>query len=715
MPSQDTTIKVDGSLDWSGGVDSYHVATAQSQFNPNGLPRNCLSWLVNGTVRGGVIAPRPGWQPLGKLIYHPGLFQGSYMYKPPGAYPYPVFLMDGVLYSVPDVDSGVVVDLTGGDATLRMPVDQPHAYFVQGEEFLVIQAGDGVTLPLIWDGATLRRSLGLSGMGQVFPDLGNIGRYNVTASSAWVVPAIGATVTVNTGPGDVPAPVNSYVYLLNPVSYDSSGKIKISPMPTIMAVYQVTAITPGTDVTLLHIDYNTQQPTYAPAENVAAGAVFFTLTTDVITLTAGTPELPAGGPMDYYMHRLWYAYNDLRTYTAGDMVGNTSSGTQQYNFRDSILKVTENPLALGGDGFRLPGDAGAIVALRSSANINSALGQGVLYSFTQTAVYGLQVPVTRADWIGADPANIPIQYAVILGLGSVNDRSLVSVNGDIFYQTLQPSIQSLTAAVRNFQQWGDTPISINESRILAFNDRALLSEGNGIYFDNRMLQTAIPLSTPNGVVHQALIPLNFDTISTLANKLPPAWEGQYVGLDFLQLLVGNFGGLQRAFGLVISRDDGALELWELTTASRTENGDNRITCVAEFPAFTHSLEFDLKEMLTAELWLDDVRGTVDFNLEYRPDSDACYYPWHIWSVCAARDQNELLNAQNPYPTKCGPGYRSTLTLPHPPAQCNAATGRPAYLHYQVQLRLTIHGWCRVRGLLIHSTLRQRNLYEGKIC
>jgi len=46
---------VDGSLDFSGGVDSIKVTTIQSQQNPNGLGRNELAWLDNAGVRDGGI------------------------------------------------------------------------------------------------------------------------------------------------------------------------------------------------------------------------------------------------------------------------------------------------------------------------------------------------------------------------------------------------------------------------------------------------------------------------------------------------------------------------------------------------------------------------------------------------------------------------------------------------------------------------------------
>src|SRR5262249_16452120 len=143
------------------------------------------------------------------------------------------------------------------------------AYFEQAEEFLIIQSGDNATLPLFWDGNTLRRSKGIT------------------------------------------------------------DRTKGPPYPN------------------------------------------------------GVNEIPAATAMDYFMGRLWYA--QFRQYSAGDIVGGPSGSNVAptfYNFRDSLLNVTENPLVLGGDGFTVPTQSGNIRALKHSANLDTALGQGQLFIFT---------------------------------------------------------------------------------------------------------------------------------------------------------------------------------------------------------------------------------------------------------------------------------------------------------------------------------------------
>ena len=607
-PSKITDI--DGSLDFSGGVNSYVVTTIQSERNPHGIKRSEVAWMDNATVRGGGITQRTGWKNNGDIKCSLGWYQGSYMYSPLNTeYPYIISAIAGRLYRI-DVDNpSAAIELTAGQpalpatpvpkpATLLNPAANEISYFVQAEQFLVIQAGDYFMNPLFWDGTSLRRSIGVN--------------------------------------------------------------------------------------------------------------------TAVATGTPGASELPPAGPMDYYMGRIWYAQG--RTYSAGDIVGGPS-GSIIPSHVDSFLNVTENPLAVGGDGFRVPSGAGNIRCLTHNANLNSALGEGQLMVFTREEVFSLTVPVNRLDWIGAGDSTQPLQSVVQLSNGAVNARSVVTVNGDLFFQSFEPSIRSMMTAVRYFDQWGNTPISINENRILAFNDRSLMRFSSGILFDNRVLQAVLPYLTPVGVAHKAIIPLNFDVISTLDTKLPPVWEGMYEGVNVLELLVGDFGGRERAFAVVWSDSEQKIQLWELTDSAKFENGDNRVVWYVEFPAFTFGNEFELKRLTSAELWMDKILGTVYFQMDYRPDGSACWFPWHRWQLCTAKNTEEDVHnpTGTPYSTDLRESFRQTINLPKPPVVCETSSGRPSNIGFQFQTRLTIKGWSRIRGLLLKAEHVDQKLYDSMPC
>jgi len=302
-----------GQEDFSYGVDSSRIPIIRSQRNPNGLPQNALAWLVNGTVRGGAIQQRYAFNELTRVHDGTAIYQGGILYDNSafGGNPYLLLFIGGRTYTVRVDQQNQVVDVTGA---FPDPPTAPKAYAAQGEQFAFKQAGDGVTLPLIWDGLKLFRSAGLAGQ-----------------------------------------------------------------------------------------------------------------------------QLPPATAMVYYMGRLWYAQN--RKFTAGDVVDGPS-GTLAYANTDSIFHVTENPLAAAGDGFIVPATAGNIRALSFPISLDTTLGQGPLFIFTPKQIYSLEVPVSRLDWIGATNNNQPQQRVVMRTNGTVSDRSVVAINGDLFFQSLYPAVRS---------------------------------------------------------------------------------------------------------------------------------------------------------------------------------------------------------------------------------------------------------------------------------
>jgi hypothetical protein len=587
-------------MDFSGGINSGRVTTIASPSMPYGLKPNQLAWGTNITVRGGGVRSRTGQKPLVQGAKWSGLYQGGYRYEPDFAFPYLILQIGGRIYQVRVDTDNSVHDLSAQFGNLKQPSTVDQAFMRQGEQFLVMQAGDNITNPLFWDGTTLTRSRGFIGPG-------------------------------------------------NPQN-----------------------------------------------------------------------QIPPATAMDYYQGRLWYAIG--RRFIAGDIVGGPS-GSLPFQKRDSILNVTENPVASAGDFFTVPSNALNIRAMWHPAELDTTLGQGQLLIGTPRSIYRLTVPVTRDDWTKATANNTPFQTVAQIRYGPVGERSIVLANGDTFYQTLEPGIRSLVYAVRYFHQWGNTPISRPENRVLAFNDRSLLRFSSGIEFDNRLLQTALPYQTPVGVAHRGLLPLDFDLLNEIVDTDAPAWEGMLEGIQILQMFEGDFGGLQRAFAVVVSDLNGQIEVWEMTNSDRFDkmvgNDGNRINWFIETPSYTWGDPFKLKELDTVELWIDKLLGTVNFKMQYRPDQHACWIDWHEWKECSAKSCEEDLDS-----VSCSVGYpsqpfcedfKATMTLPKPHPSCIKTSGRPSTQGYQFQFRLNIKGWCRLRGLLPYAWPIESEPFKGLVC
>lgn len=675
----------------------------------DGLKRSELAWLINGTVRDSGITQRAGWLRVGLIYGNDGLFQGSWIYEPIGAFPYAIWVVSGHVLKV-DLDTAAVVDLSVQFGLYLNPTE-PFAYYVQAEEFAVIQAGDfgqggpvipgvtdadGNTLPLFWDGNILRRSNGITG---------NVGQpsqavRNFTATAFFQIPAVGNTVTIPI------SAMYSGVLLEQGVLRGVGGQFDIGTF----TVTAFTAVAPFT-LTLQTDSSNHIGENFPPFE--------YQLTLTAVPTPVLINEIPAATSMSYYQYRIWYAQN--RIVSAGDIVYGPS-GTAAYGFRDSVLKVTENPLAIGGDGFAVPTQSGSIRALAYGANIDTAVGQGRLFVFTTKAVFALQVPITRDDWINAGANNTPLMVVVQLNNGSVNDRSVVAVNGDLFHQSLEPGIRSLNQSSRLFTQWANMPLSSNVNRILQFDDRSLLRAASGIFFNNRLLETALPRQTLQGIVHDAIVPLDVMPSSAFGQERFPNWEGSLSGIPIFQMSTADFGGRERAFAAVRA-EDGSLELLELGTAEKFDYAlepseeTRRVVWQVETPAWTWADtigERELKKLVSLELWIDRLTGTAEFTVEYRPDGATCWIPWIQFQECNPKNTAEIAGVPPNYPVPTGECYRATLVLPKPPENCSpCGVGRPAYIGYQQQVRITIRGFCRIRGIFPWAEPVERGMYPAK--
>lgn len=786
VPFMGSSVRMaDGQFDFAGGVDSSKPPMIKSDLVPNGLRRDQLAWGNNVTFRGGCVAPRPGWKKLCRVV-DSGLYQCGYCYdasaKDANLQPYLMLSIGGHIYQVRVDSDNSVIDLSNLYG-LANPDDVSIGYMCQGEEFLIIQAGDYVTLPLFWDGASLRRSAGI------------VCSNNLTQGATFTVPDIGEAVLMTlTAPysGDVNEKFMIDGYEYQQVTYDQ--RYRVYGIPNASTEYlplnfpAETAVSQGANSGLLinpisvggtdcsHRTYMAIAPNaYAfinlplaiigswaspvPYFNVpssgacsqyvnarpdalavpGANQVWMVNLTDtrkgtaITTAGANANELPAAGPMDYYMGRLWYAQG--RQYCAGDIVrggtlGVIGSGTAAYDFRDSILHVTENPIAVGGDGFIVPANSGVITAIKHPANLNTTTGEGPLYIFTSKAVHQMTVPVSRSNWIASDNDNLPVQIVIQDNNGSYGDRGIVSVNGDLYYPSVD-GIRSLITAVRYFGTLGNLPISNDVTRALKYNQAGGREYASGIVFDNRLLQTCMPISTPAGIAFQGVLPLDWDLISNVRTVLsgsetspPPAWEGLWEVPHVLQMFKGVFGAQERAFAVVASSVDGGIDVWEITASDRFDDwdkvlttGDRRIIWYAESPSWTWQKEFEMKELDGGEVWIDSLYGSTDFQFEYRVDADPCWRFWHQETLCVARTSCE--DVKNPvcYPEQpYRDGYKFPIVLPKIPfPACASANRRPSNQGYQFQVRLTVRGHCRIRGWLFFATLRERAPYGGLNC
>ncbi len=401
------------------------------------------------------------------------------------------------------------------------------------------------------------------------------------------------------------------------------------------------------------------------------------------------PELPPGRMGAYVMGRNWMALPNGRNFMASDIVGG-SSGTVANDFRDSVLRATENDYLAGGGNFTVPGNNGDITAIKATAILDVSLGQGPVQVFTPLSIFSCNAPVDRQSWQGITN---PILTQSLIGGGSLSQNGTVNSNADILFRSLE-GIRSYILSRADFDKWSSTPISREVQPIVDTENKSLIQYSSAIVFDNRCLVSSIPTNGPLGVYCRGIYALNFDTISSLRGKESSVYDGFWTGLNVLQFVTGLFSGIQRAFAFCYEEFTNEISLYEILPGSPDNNFDNGnvgITWGFETAALFNSPsvkgEFDLIELIDGEIYFSEIRGAVNVQTWYKPDYLECWVPWATFSICSNN-----IGAGKPKQ------YRSRLGLGSPSIEaCDETNNRPYRIGNNFQFKVQITGSCKFMG------------------
>lgn len=430
-------------------------------------------------------------------------------------------------------------------------------------------------------------------------------------------------------------------------------------------------------------------------------------------------SVPTGtGPMAFGHGRLWVAQG--RSYVGSDIYGG-SNGT---------LKFTENTYLSGGGAFSVPVSAGGITAMRFAAAPNTALGQGELIVATDDAVFTVNVPLDRTGWSALSD---PVQRVALINNGAMSHFSTELVNGDVFMRS-RDGIRSVIQAVRDFNQLGNTPISSELHRIFKYDAAEYLKYSSGVLFDNRYLLTSqSSYDNTKGVAYSGLVSLDFNQISSMKGKAPPAYDGFWTSevtrssvkhdLEVYQLVKGRFDGVERCFAFIRPKylsgstlTYGDTELWEIMRDDSLvvddvdivggESVNNEITAEIETPSFDFNQVGAAKILESADLWVDNLTGgTVTFNADFHPDQYPCWVSWQNWSVISESSSdncNDLVDYQRQ--------YRARMRLGTPSSAEEPAVGKPFNYGWEFAARLKWTGRARVKLFRLNCRETQEEPY-----
>lgn len=652
-----------------------------SSLSPLLLQPSQMASAMNTTVRNGFVTQRSCLQKIAfdedsqallDAAFVGGKYQGGTYFSPdPGLGDAGLLIsLAGRLFRI--IPGAMALTATADEKTIAgdpNPPDRPQAWLWQSELWVIVN--DGISNPIFYN---------VNDFDATTNPLGETSR-----RSNWSEP-VPFTDTING------APQISEIGANFDFTLTSGANVVVGDVLTIKNYGQVIVVA------------DAASPTFT-VNNVSALPKGTLITSGtVVTWNHLGEELPPGRMGTYGKGRNWESLTDGRQYVGSDQVG-ASSGTPEFNFRDAVLNVTENAYLAGGGFFIVPGDAGPITAMRFTATLDASLGQGPLQVFTRNQVFSVNTPVDRLTW--QDVTN-PIATQSLISNGAMGQESTVNVNGDLTFRSID-GIRSLVLARRDFDSYGNVPISREVQPLLDADNQTILNYGSAIVFDNRLLVTAEPASTDRGVVHTSIVPLNLDPLSSLRGKAPSVYDAvRWTGLRTFQMFVGLFEGRTRAFSLGYNATTSHIELYEILPTLNTQiadNDDTRIVWTFNSAALFKKDPHILKKLIDGEMWIDDLRGQVDIQVWLKPDSFPCWFPWIAFSVCQTQPPGGYL-----------PGYRPRLGFGDPPVKfCDTTNNRLAKIGYTFEFRFIITGKCRFLGARFKAAQESESEFSKPEC
>lgn len=436
-----------------------------------------------------------------------------------------------------------------------------------------------------------------------------------------------------------------------------------------------------------------QAAQYMVAQNGSDGAYIFDGTTgrrsDILN-----NEIPSGRQMAYINGRLAVVLPNAREISIGDLAYVTST---------SVLEFTEilRPAIDGGQPLSVPIENGPITALVATAQMDTTAGQGVLLAASAKSISTFNPIIQRSQW-----PNITLQSIALIGNGFLNS-DLAIVNGDVWGRSID-GWRSFIMARREFSTWGNRVQSQEVKRILNLESPQILANETFVYFDNRLLGCCTPMEVSGGIYHKGIIALNFEGVSSITQTSTPAYDGLWTGLQPYGLVVGAIEGYERCFAFCRNRD-GRNSLWEITKEYGHDDGGESGTPIAAFMesrSFTFGSPVRWKQLQSSELWIDQLDGSVSFDLRYRPDQLPCWFSWWTGTECATMSDCETLDEFGCLiPTTFRSQYRSRINIGSPEDDCNDIDDTNSRFGYEFQIRLAWTGNCRIRTFVLYADLK----------
>ena len=421
-------------------------------------------------------------------------------------------------------------------------------------------------------------------------------------------------------------------------------------------------------------------------------------------------KMPIGTVMEYAFGRVFVSDRFNQIYASDIIYGG--------GFTDT--KNTENFTEIGywaeGGAFSTPAMMGNITGMKVMPQIGTNLrGQGELVILTGNGAFSMDVSIPRSQWNTSN-----IQRISLLGrgctspyLGLANSELWFrSHDGWAFYSNSQSEFAryfSLRKLSREVNKWvqNDTPW--------------MKQFASTIFFDNYIISTVSPQTyRAEGVeglnrYHRGMVVLDLDQSSSPAPdaQLSFRWNGIWTGFRPTQLLTALIQGEKRGFGFSFDKDN-KNRLYEFTTSQGDDYGPNGTRQIESF--FTTGRydfnrsgatnKFLRKKITGGEMWMSEIKGTVDSYVDFRADSNPCWSELKVPTTFGC-------NPCSPKVTECVPQkggnrYKRYKFNTPDPSECNDLAGIPSVEGSEFQIKVALTGAATVDRVRLMANIKNND-------
>jgi hypothetical protein len=421
-------------------------------------------------------------------------------------------------------------------------------------------------------------------------------------------------------------------------------------------------------------------------------------------------KMPIGTVMEYAFGRVFVSDRFNQIYASDIIYGNGFTDTTN----------TENFTEIGywaeGGAFSTPAMMGNITGMKVMPQIGTNLrGQGELVILTGNGAFSMDVSIPRSEWNTSN-----IQRISLLGRGCTSpyvglansELWFRSHDGWAFYSNSQSEFAryfSLRKLSREVNKW-------------VSNDTPWLKQfASTMFFNNYLISTVAPKTyRANGVeglnrYHRGMVVLDLDQSSSPSPdaQLSFRWNGIWTGFRPTQLLSALIQGEKRGFGFSFDKDN-KNRLYEFTTTHGDDYGPNGTRQIDSF--FTTGRydfnrsgatnKFLRKKITGGEMWMSEIKGTVDSSVDFRADSNPCWSELKVPTTYGCDPCSPKVTEC--VPQKGGNRYKRYKFNTPDPSECNDLAGIPAVEGSEFQIKVNLTGAATVDRVRLMANIKNND-------